>query len=47
MKFKYTLKHIWEKDEYVVEVILSKLYRKWDTLMVWTEEFLIENRVDA
>jgi len=45
MKFKYTLRNV--IDDYVVEVILSKLYRKWDSIMVWTEEFLIEERIDA
>lgn len=45
MKFKYTLRNI--VDDYVVEVILSKLYRKWDSIIVWTEEFFIENRVDV
>lgn len=45
MKFKYTLRNI--VDDYVVEVVLSKLYRKWDSIIVWTEEFFIENRVDV
>ena len=45
MKFKYTLRNI--VDDYIVEVILSKLYRKWDSIIVWTEEFFIENRVDV
>lgn len=45
MNFKYTLRHI--VDDYVVEVVLSKLYSKWDTIMVWTEEFLIEDREDV
>lgn len=45
MQRKYTMKNI--VDWYIVEVVLSKLYMKWETIIIWTEEFLIENRIDV
>ena len=42
MYLTYTLRHVYE--DYTVEVQRKDILAIWDTIFVWSEEFLVEYR---
>lgn len=42
MYFTYTLRHKYE--DYTVEVQRKDIVSIWDTIFVWSEEFIVEDR---